>query len=259
MGTDDPVKAVLTIGGLDPTGGSGILADARVVLHHGLHHVAALTTVTAQNSRSVAMYECVRPLELRKQVESILSEMPVASVKIGMVGCHEMVGELVEIMKGLIQAPLVFDPVLASSSGFGLFRDNDPKMVLALLPFCRLFTPNLMEASTLLDRSVDSIGKMRAAAKELREQGAKAVLIKGGHLDGPATDVLYDGIQYHEFVAPRNVSSDVRGTGCALSTAVACQLALDRELPEAVHMAKKYVSDGLERAYVMGRSKPFLP
>ena len=253
------MQAVLTIAGLDPCGAAGILVDVRVIRQHGLHPVAALSAVTAQHGRAVEWLRCVEPGALESQVKCILSDVPVGAVKVGMLGSAETAREAARAIRNWISAPVVFDPVMEASSGGSLLPDAGPDALRPVLEICQLVTPNLKEAEVLLDRRVSTVDQMRQAAKELRQLGPGAVLVKGGHLEGSPVDVLYDGVQLHEFVSPRVTRRDVRGTGCALSAAIACGLALDRTLPEAVFEAKRFVSDNLEAAYQLGSAGPFLP
>lgn len=252
------MRVLLSIGGLDPTGGAGLLADARTAWHHEMHPAGVVTALTAQSEKGVTWSGPVDPERVVEQLSGVLFGSPVAAVKVGMLGTAALVPHLVATLKRSTQVPLVLDPVLAASSGESLF-DGSLADLAPLLRLATVVTPNRPELSALTGRELAGMADVQAAAKDLRDAGAQAVLVKGGHADGAPVDVLFDGIRYYEFAASRVPVFNVRGTGCALATAVACRLGLGSALPEAVSAAKAYVTRRLEQTYALGGHHRYLP
>jgi len=242
------MKALLIIAGLDPTGGAGILADAAVARRHGLHPCAVLTAITSQGDSAPASAKALDPDDVEAQLLRLVRSLPIAAVKIGMVGSSMNAERIATILKGSIDVPTVYDPVLRASSGGKLFEDFTPDRIKNLLQIIDLLTPNLEEAAALTGQPLRNGDDMRVAAKRIRTMGPKAVLVKGGHLPDSALDVLFDGVQHFQFVADR-LPFDRRGTGCALSTAIACLLAKDHSLPDAVRLAKSELRERIDHCY----------
>src|SRR5712692_5047134 len=249
----------LTIAGFDPSGGAGIIADIKTFTAFGCTPSAAITSLTFQNARSVwgAAHQTVETL--RSQVEAIVAESHISAVKTGMLPSREIVAEVARLFRETeLPAPVV-DPVLRSTSGYELMEADAIKVLLAeLMPLVRVITPNIPEAETLTGLRIENEKGMREAASKLREMGARAVLIKGGHLEqgsgirgqgsektGPvrqAIDVLDDEGRVTVFHAEWIDSPPVRGTGCMLSSAIAACLAKGLALEEAAGRAKEFVA-----------------
>lgn len=252
------MRTLVSIAGLDPSGGAGLAADARVAWHHGFHPLLVATALTAQGEQGVTWWEPLPVDRVVAQLESVLFAGPVAAIKIGMVGSAALAKPLAAAIGRFSRVTVVLDPVLRAGAGQPLFQGE----VAALEPLWRLadvITPNLDEAGQLLGEPVTTLPEMRRAARALRERGARAVLITGGHLAGDPVDVLFDGTQLYDFAAPRVDVASVRGTGCAFATALACALGVDTPLPEAVSTAKAYLTGRLSRAYSLGGRHRFLP
>jgi hydroxymethylpyrimidine kinase/phosphomethylpyrimidine kinase len=189
---------VLTIAGFDPSGGAGIIADVRTILHFGCRPVAAITSLTFQNRERVfgAIHESAH--SLRAQILPVIEENPVAGVKIGMLPTAEIVLEIARMIRAQTLPPPVIDPVMRSSSGFELVEEDAIEALRdELIPLARLITPNVPEAEALTGIAVEDEPGMRIAAEKLREMGARAVLIKGGHVnqeseERQAIDILDD-------------------------------------------------------------------
>ncbi len=252
------MRVLLSIGGLDPTGGAGLLADARTAWHHDMHPAGVATALTAQGEEGVTWWEPVDPIRVVEQLTGVLFGSPVAAVKVGMLGSTDLVGPLVAALKRSTQVPLVLDPVLAASSGESLLTGGLEELA-PLLRLATVVTPNRPELAALTQREIRSMADVQAAAKDMRLAGARAVLVKGGHAEGPPVDVLFDGVRYFEFAASRVDVKNVRGTGCALATALACRLGLGSPLPEAVSGAKAYLTQRLEHTYELGGRHRYLP
>ena len=247
------MKAALTIAGSDSGGGAGIQADLRTFAAHDVHGASAITAVTAQNSVEVRDWLAVPAEMVVKQIETVASDMPVAAAKTGMLANAEIVSAVAECLGRLALPFLVVDPVMVAKGGHRLLKPEAERAYLErLLPLATLVTPNIPEAEALLGEPIADIGAMRAAAARLRARGARAALVKGGHLEGDAVDVFDDGTQVLELRAERIDTPHTHGTGCTLSAAIAARLALGAPLVEAVRGAKAYVTEAIRHGYAMG-------
>lgn len=270
MPTDSSAPpVVLTIAGFDPSGGAGLLADARTLLAFDCRPVAAITSLTFQNSETLSGAIHQTAESLRGQVLPLVKEFRIAAVKIGMLPTRDLVLEVARVIRETkLPAPVV-DPVLHSSSGYELMEPAAREAWLAeLVPLARLITPNIPEAETLSGLTIANESNMRAAAAKLRETGSRAVLVKGGHLEersesrgqrseqsGPqrqAIDVLDDEGTVTVLRGEWINGSPVRGTGCMLSAAIAAGLARDMGLGESVSAAKRFVVDVIRGAQDRG-------
>ncbi len=242
---------VLVIAGSDSGGGAGIQADLRTLAAHGVFPTTAITALTAQNTLGVHAVH-VAPVDIvAAQIEAVLSDFDVRATKTGMLAS----AEIIEVVAGFAAAgrlpALVVDPVMVSASGDRLLEPEAEEAYRRLLfPYAAVVTPNLGEASVLVGRTVESVAEMSEAARALAlSTGARAVMVKGGHLDADvAVDVLWDGRHLHELGGPRMATTNNHGTGCSLASAIAAGLARGVELLPAVRAAKAYVGRGLEAA-----------
>jgi hydroxymethylpyrimidine kinase/phosphomethylpyrimidine kinase len=261
--SDQPI--VLTVAGFDPSGGAGIIADIKTFVSFSCRPAAAISSLTFQNSNGVfgAAHESAQ--SLRAQILPIVEESRIVAFKTGMLPTREIVLEAARLIVEVdLPAPVV-DPVLRSSSGYELMKDDAIEVLLSeLLPLARVITPNIPEAEKLTGLVIKNEDGMRAAARELRTIGARAVLIKGGHLEqrsevrdqksklvapeSQAIDVLDDEGQVTVFRSDWIDSTPVRGTGCMLSAAIAACLAQGMELQEAVKIARQFVADAIGNA-----------
>ncbi len=246
---------LLLVSGLDPSGGAGFLADARVVEMHGLRPVGVVTALTVQTTSDVRAAEPVAAELVGAQLTALLSDAEVAAGVIGMLGEE---GVAVAVSEGLrlTAAPIVWDPVLrASAGGTALYR-GDPRGALALLrDHVTLITPNLAEAEALAGFDVRDVAAMRRAARAIAGDGV-ACLVKGGHLAGAVVDVLAAGDDVIDLEGVRVPGGeDVHGTGGALAAAIACHLARGVELPEAVRAATAFVRERLVAPVRSGRGR----
>jgi hydroxymethylpyrimidine/phosphomethylpyrimidine kinase len=249
---------VLLVSGLDPSGGAGFLADARVATLLGCRPVGVVTALTDQNSLAVVAANPVDPHVVGELLSTLLSDVEVSAVKIGMLGRVETARAVAEALK-LTAAPVVWDPVLRPTRGdVGLFHGDPREALDALLPHVTLITPNADEATLLSGVPVSDEASALTAARRLRELGVPAVLVKGGHLTGDlAVDLLAMPGDEVPLRGPRVVlDQPVHGTGCALSTALACHLAVGRELREACMAAKEFVVERLRAPSRPGRGRP---
>lgn len=250
--------SILIVSGLDPSGGAGFLADARVVERHGLRAVGVIAAETEQTTTGVRAVRSPGAELLSAQLGALLSDVQVAAGKIGLLADDEVVAAIADPL-ALTGAPLVWDPVLFEGGGGApLFRGDVGRAFELLAPHVALITPNLVEAEALVRDQVDSIAAMRSAAEVIAGRGI-ACLVTGGHLAGDRlVDVLCaPGGAPIEIPGDRVPGGeDVHGTGCALSTAIACRLALGDELEAAVRAGADFVRDRLRSPVRAGRGRP---
>jgi hydroxymethylpyrimidine/phosphomethylpyrimidine kinase len=235
----------LTIAGSDSAGGAGIQADLRTFAALGVHGASAITALTAQNTLGVEAVHTAPPEFVLAELRAIASDLEVGAIKTGMLGNHEIVEAVVEGLSYFPGVPVVVDPVMVSQSGHPLLTDEAIDSIRTkLIPLAVLATPNMFEAARLLDEPVaHDEAQMAAQAERLRERGARAALVKGGHATGPlAVDILADAEGTMELKAPRTPTKNTHGTGCTLSAATAAELAKGATLREALTKAKAYVT-----------------
>jgi hydroxymethylpyrimidine/phosphomethylpyrimidine kinase len=228
----------LTIAGSDPSGGAGIQADLKTFHQFGVYGEAVITLLTVQNTVGVSRVEVLAPELVTAQLAAVTDDIPPSAAKTGALGSPEMV-RTVARAAAQFAFPLVVDPVLVSKHGAPLMEGGIDAWQ-ELLAHAALVTPNVPEAEALT-----GTGDARTAARRLREMGARAALIKGGHRAGDATDVLFDGTEWHEFTAIRIDTPHTHGTGCTFSAAIAAGLAAGQPLADAVARAKRFVHEAI--------------
>ena len=246
---------VLTIAGSDSGGGAGIQADLKTFHAFGCFGTSALTAVTVQNTLGVSGVHPVPAEVVRAQVAAVAGDLPVSACKTGMLATAALASAVATAIREHALPHYVLDPVMVASSGDRLLdSDAERTIVEELLPLAACATPNLDEAAILLGRPVEDRDAMRRAARELVELGARAALLKGGHLRGSElVDVLWDGRELHEWTRPRLDTTSTHGTGCTLSAAIAAGLAHGRPLRTAVEDALDYVQRAIRTAPGYGR------
>jgi hydroxymethylpyrimidine/phosphomethylpyrimidine kinase len=235
----------LTIAGSDSSGGAGIQADLKTFSALGVYGASVITALTAQNTRGVDEIMIVPPEFVLAQMRSVMSDLAVNAIKIGMLGSAGIIDAVVEGLSECPGIPVVLDPVMVATSGDPLLdEDAVDSLRTALVPLATLITPNLKEAALLLDEPEDRREKwMEGRAQRLLDLGARAVLLKGGDSDGEAArDVFLNGKSMEWLEAPRVATNNTHGTGCTLSSAIAAELAKSMPLDKAVKNAKIYVT-----------------
>ncbi|HEX8161542.1 MAG TPA: bifunctional hydroxymethylpyrimidine kinase/phosphomethylpyrimidine kinase [Pyrinomonadaceae bacterium] len=246
----------LTIAGLDPSGGAGVVADVKTFTAFGCFAAAAVTSLTFQNTAGVYGAAHQSAEVVRAQVLPVVEDFSVAALKTGMLPTRGVIAEVARLLgeTPLRDAPCVVDPVVRSTSGYDLIDDDALEALKReLLPLARLLTPNAPEAERITGLKIADEEGMRRAARAMREMGARAVLVKGGHLAGDALDLLDDGGRVELFSAPRVASASTHGTGCTLAAAIAACLARGLGLSESVGAAKRFVTAAITRAPRLGR------
>ncbi len=249
---------VLTIAGSDSGGGAGIQADLRVLQHFGVHAASVITAVTAQNSREITAVVTLDDAMVEAQIDAVMSDLRPSVVKLGMLGNARMVELVARKLVEWAPSVIVLDPVMIASTGAELLEEDAVERVRKLLiPLATVITPNWHEAGKLINAFPRGLEDVQRIVISLQRLGAKAVLLKGGHLEGPTVvDTLFDGGRYTELTHPRIPDAEGHGTGCALASAVAACLCLGDSLENACRRATDYVHEALQRRYQVGRSKP---
>ena len=235
----------MTIAGSDSGGGAGIQADLKTFHQFGVYGEAVITLITVQNTVRVSRVEVLPPALVLEQLAAVMEDIPPGAAKTGALGSAELVTAVARAAAGF-RFPLVVDPVMVSKHGLSLLPvDAVAPIRELLLPRASLVTPNVPEAEALTGLKILTVDDMRQAVCRLREMGARAVLLKGGHLEGDATDLLFDGALWHEFPAPRLATSHTHGTGCTYSAAITAGLAQGQALAEAVACAKRFIHEAI--------------
>ena len=245
------MKAVLSIAGSDSSGGAGAQGDLRTIAAHGLHGLSVVTAITAQSGDGVRGWWPVSGAAVAAQLHAAL-ELGPAAVKVGMLGDAEAARAVCAALS-TYGGPIIVDPVARSSSGATLLNDDALALLRdELLPMSTLVTPNLAEAEALTGVAVTDRATQRVAAERVVALGAKAALVKGGHLEGAPVDVLYDGSDWHELPGDRVSTEHTHGTGCALASAIACGLSTGAGLLDSVAAAKAWVAQAIAGGYPLG-------
>jgi hydroxymethylpyrimidine/phosphomethylpyrimidine kinase len=247
------MPVALTIAGSDPSGGAGIQADLKTFHQFGVYGEAVITLVTVQNTQRVDRVEVLSAELVSEQLLAVLEDIPPDAAKTGALGSAAVVRAIARAAAGFT-FPLVVDPVLASKHGRPLLDQSAVNALRdELLPCAALLTPNVPEAEALSGVAIHGPDELRRAAERIRDQGARAVLIKGGHCQGPATDVLLEGAIWREFPAPRIATRHTHGTGCTYSAAITAGLASGIALADAVARAKRFIHEAIRTAPGLGK------
>ena len=229
------MKNVLSIAGTDPTGGAGIQTDLKTFEAHGVYGMAVISAVVAQNTFHVTGMQAVPADLVGRQIDCVFEDIRPDAVKIGMLYDKEIIHKTAECLRAHHAKNIVLDPVMMSSSGQVLLqRDAADALIGDLFPLCTLVTPDLgHEAAAICGHEITDRDGMEQAAKEIAAKTGGAVLVKGGHLADCADDLLFDGETCHWFPSPRIDNPNTHGTGCTLSSAIACNLAEGHSLRRA--------------------------
>jgi len=248
------MRTALTIAGSDSSGGAGIQADLRTFAAHGVFGMSAITAVTAQNTLGVTRVEVLPAEMVAAQIDAVVTDIPPDAIKIGMLATAEIVDQVATALRrhGL-SANIVLDTVMVAKGGSRLL-DEDAIGALRdrLMPLALVITPNALEAEALTGLPIATVEDLRRAARTLVGLGARAAIVKGGHLEGPAVDVLWDGSEMVELTAERISTRHTHGTGCTFSAAIAANLALGADLVTAARRAKDYVTRAIASAPGLG-------
>lgn len=236
----------LTIAGSDPSGGAGIQADLKTFHQFGVYGEAVITLLTVQNTVKVARVEIFSPDLITQQLAAVLEDIPPGAAKTGALGNREVIEAVAGVLRHT-DFPLVVDPVMISKHGAPLMEAAaGPCLLEHLIPCATLVTPNLHEAAALSGLAeVATVEAMKEAARRIHGSTGAAVLVKGGHLAGSATDILFENDVFHEFTAPRFETPHTHGTGCTYSAAITAGLAGGMQVPAAVAQAKAFIAEAI--------------
>lgn len=248
------LKTALTIAGSDSSGGAGIQADLKTFSACGVFGMSAITAITAQNTCGVSNIRELDGEIIRDQIDAVFTDISVDAVKIGMLSNSEIINVVAEALRRHHGKNIVLDTVMISKSGSHLLR---PEAIAALkgilMPMALIVTPNLYEASEIVGFAVEDQEGMKKAAIAIKDMGPGYVIIKGGHLEGNACDLLYDGQDFTIFSNERINTIHTHGTGCTFSSAIASGLAKGMEIKEAVAFAKKYITMAISNGFKLGK------
>jgi len=248
------VKKILTIAGSDSSGGAGIQADIKTIMAHKMYAMSAITALTAQNTTGVYGIMDVPAVFVGQQLDCIFTDIAPDAVKIGMVSNGEIIRVIADKLTQYNAQNIVVDPVMVSTSGSKLLSDEAIDALIAkLLPLGTVITPNIPEAEVLCGFAIRTQGDMVEAAKQIVKRYNGAVLVKGGHLVSDATDLLYAQGKPEWFKAERVNNPNTHGTGCTLSSAIACNLANGKSLKESIQCAKQYLTGALKAMLDLGK------
>ena len=249
------MRTALTIAGSDSSGGAGIQADIKTMTMNGVYAMSAITALTAQNTMGVREIFEVAPGFLKQQLDAVFEDIFPDSVKIGMVSSVELINVIAERLRYYKADNVVVDPVMVATSGASLISSGAAQtMKTKLFPFAKLITPNIPEASVLAEMDINCREDMIAAAKKIYAECGCAVLLKGGHLQDDADDLLYNGKEKW-FCSKKIDNPNTHGTGCTLSSAIAANLAKGFDIDEAVAKAKAYISGAIAAKLDLGKGR----
>lgn len=244
---------ILSVAGSDCSGGAGVQADLKTFSAHNLFGMNVILSIVAENTVRVISSFDVPTKSIDEQFEAVFEDIPPQAIKIGMLGSSEIIQCVAQNLKTYKPNNIVIDPVMFAKNGFPLMPESTrAEFKSSMLTFADILTPNLPEASELCGFAISTIDDMKKAALTLHQMGAKSILIKGGHKEGNADDVFYDGKEFHIFSAPKVATKNTHGTGCTLSSAIASNLALGKSYKQSIKLAKEYVFGAILHSLNLG-------
>jgi hydroxymethylpyrimidine/phosphomethylpyrimidine kinase len=247
------LPVALTIAGSDSGGGAGIQADLKTFAALGVHGTSAITAITAQNTVTVTEILELPAAIIRAQIDAVVTDMKVDAAKTGMLASSAIIEAVAAAIDAYAIRNLVVDPVMVAKGGATLLRDDAiDALRKLLLPLAAVITPNLPEAEMLLGRSVRTLADRRQAARDLVALGPRVAVVKGGHAEGDAVDIFWDGSQLIELRAKRIATSNTHGSGCVFSAAIAAGLAKGRDPLAAVREAKDFINHAIAHSLEIG-------
>ena len=248
------IPKAMTVAGSDSGGGAGVQADLKTFAALGVYGASTLTAITAQNTVAVTAVHEIPTDVITAQIDAVLTDIGADAVKTGMLSSSDIIECVCEALEVHGVQRLVVDPVMIAKSGDALLREDAiGSLRTRLLPLAMVVTPNIPEAEALTETTIVSDADVRRAAEAIVGMGARSVVVKGGHREGPATDLFYDGKEFKEFTAPRFDTVNTHGTGCTFASAVAAGLARGMVVTDAVALAKDYVTEGIRHSFSIGQ------
>ena len=253
VGLSMKVRKVLTIAGSDSGAGAGIQADLKTFAALGVYGTSAITAITAQNTVGVTEIFALSPKLVAAQIDAVIGDIGAHALKTGMLANAGIIAIVAEKIREHRLKNFVIDPVMVAKSGDVLLRrEAIAALRSALIPLATVVTPNIPEAEELTGIRLTGAKETQQAARRIIDMGARSVVIKGGHLKGPATDLFFDGKTFRELRSPRIRTRHTHGTGCTFSAAIAAYLARGEEVPEAVSRAKKFITQAIRQGFAVG-------
>ena len=247
------MKTALTIAGSDCSGGAGVQADLKTMSALGVFGMSVIVSVVAENTARVLSIEDISPKVIADQIDAVFEDIPPDAVKVGMLSTPACMEAVAAGLKKYRPRHVVIDPVMYAKNCSPLMQESAISALRStVLPLATLLTPNIPEAEKLAGMEISSEADMREAARRIQALGPQNVLVKGGHAQGEARDILLCGEDFHVFASRRIPTKNTHGTGCTLSSAIAAYLARGEVLPEAVRKAKEYVTGAIEHALPLG-------
>lgn len=248
------MKKVLTIAGSDCSGGAGIQADLKTFCALGTFGMSVIVSVVAENTFRVIDIQDITPDMIERQIEAVFEDIPPDAVKIGMLSSPECMQAVANKLLEYKPDNVVIDPVMYAKNGSPLMQEHaESALIKIILPLADVLTPNIPEAEVITGLKIEKQADMEKAATAIYKMGCRNVVVKGGHAVGDATDILFDGQDFHYLKAKRVDTKNTHGTGCTYSSAIAANLALGYGIKEAVANAKKYVTTAIENALPLGK------
>ena len=245
--------ATLTIAGSDSSGGAGIQADLKTFSSIGTYGMSVITAITAQNTQGVFGVEELSQEIIKNQIEVVFDDIPPKAVKIGMVSSPEIILEIVKGLNKYNPEFVVVDPVMISKSGYSLLRpEAKENLIKYLIPKAYIVTPNIPEAEEIVEKEIKTLEDMKVAGNKILGMGPKYVLMKGGHLEGDAIDVLMGKDVFEIYKSERINRKNTHGTGCTLSSAITSYLALGNGIKESVRLSKEYITEAIKYSFDIG-------
>jgi hydroxymethylpyrimidine/phosphomethylpyrimidine kinase len=247
------LPVALTIAGSDSGGGAGIQADLKTFAALGVHGTSAITAVTAQNTVTVSDILELPVGMIRAQIDAVVEDLGVQAAKTGMLSSAAIIEAVSAAIAAHRIGNLVVDPVMVAKGGARLLREHAVDALRRwLLPLATVLTPNLPEAEVLLRRRIATLAERREAARDLLALGPRAVVVKGGHAEGDAVDIYWDGATWEELPAERLATTNTHGSGCVFSAAIAAGLAGGLDPLTAVREAKEFITGAIEFSLELG-------
>jgi hydroxymethylpyrimidine/phosphomethylpyrimidine kinase len=250
------MKSVLTIAGSDCSGGAGIQADIKTMTAHKVYAMSVITALTAQNTLGVSAIYDIEPVFIAQQFDAIFADIYPDAIKIGMVSNAKVIHIIANKLKEYRAVNIVLDPVMVSTSGSKLLSEDALNaLIYKLMPLADIITPNIAEAECLCGFKIISTDDMIRAAKTIAKTFHGAILIKGGHFHDNANDLLFTSDKIQWFYSPRINNENTHGTGCTLSSAIACNLAIGHDIYRSIANAKEYISGALKAGLNLGKGR----
>jgi hydroxymethylpyrimidine/phosphomethylpyrimidine kinase len=253
VGGETQVHIALTVAGSDSGGGAGIQADLKTFAALGVYGASVITSVTAQNTQEVTGIHDLPPEFVVLQFDTVVRDLPVEAIKTGMLSNAAIIRAVSQRLMAVGVEKVVVDPVMVAKGGATLLRkEAEAELMQSLLPLAYVVTPNLEEAQVLADMPIHDLADMEQAARRIHAKGPRYVVVKGGHLTGPPTDVMFDGSGFQYLEGERITTKSLHGTGCTFASAITAELAKGAEVVAAVRRAKAYITTAIRLAQPIG-------